>query len=193
MRFGLYGFVPEKYFDEMVAGNGEIRASYRTIASWLDSQPKGGLKQKARDAEAIFRRLGITFAVYGSGESNERLIPFDIIPRIISAAEWRKLERGIEQRVRAMNAFMHDIYHKATGPIVQRLRERWHDVSRQELEVLYRKLPNLSEDDQQAIDRTVERIVNKLLHPPLETLRDEAREGTPHGLLDAIMRLFHLH
>ncbi|MEZ6147991.1 MAG: glutamyl-tRNA reductase [Planctomycetaceae bacterium] len=89
--------------------------------------------------------------------------------------------------------FMHDIYHKATGPIVQRLRERWHDVSRQELEVLYRKLPNLSEDDQQAIDRTVERIVNKLLHPPLETLRDEARDGTPHGLLDAIMRLFHLH
>ncbi len=89
--------------------------------------------------------------------------------------------------------FMHDIYHKATGPIVQRLRERWHDVSRQELDVLYRKLPDLSADDQQAIDKTVERIVNKLLHPPLETLRDEAREGTPHGLLDAIMRLFHLH
>jgi uncharacterized circularly permuted ATP-grasp superfamily protein len=96
----------------MVAANGDIRTSYREIADWLVSQPKGGLKQKARDAEAIFRRLGITFAVYGSNEANERLIPFDIVPRIISAAEWRKLERGIEQRVRAMNAFLHDIYHR---------------------------------------------------------------------------------
>ena len=108
----MYGSLPEKYFDEMVAGNGEIRGSYREIAQWLDAQPKGGLKQKAQDAEAIFRRLGITFAVYGAQESNERLIPFDVIPRIISAAEWRKLERGIEQRVRAMNAFLHDIYHR---------------------------------------------------------------------------------
>ncbi len=89
--------------------------------------------------------------------------------------------------------FMHDIYHKATGPIVQRLREHWHDVSRQELDILYRKLSGISTDDRQAIDKAVERIVNKLLHPPLETLRDEARDGTPHGLLDAIRRLFHLH
>ena len=88
--------------------------------------------------------------------------------------------------------FMHDIYHKATGPIVQRLREQWHDVSRRELEVLFRKLPELSTGDQQAIERSVERIVNKLLHPPLETLRDEAREGTPHSLIDAVKRLFHL-
>lgn len=89
--------------------------------------------------------------------------------------------------------FMRDVYHKATGPIIQRLRDRWHEVSRQELELLFRKLPQLTGDDQQAIERTVERIVNKLLHPPLETLRDEAREGPPHGLLDAIRRLFHLH
>ena len=112
MRVGLYGSPPEKYFDEMVTANGDIRSSYKGIAEWLAAQPKGGLKQKAKDAEAIFRRLGITFAVYGSNESNERLIPFDIVPRIISAAEWRKLERGIEQRVRAMNAFLHDIYHR---------------------------------------------------------------------------------
>lgn len=89
--------------------------------------------------------------------------------------------------------FMQDLYHKATGPIVTRLRERWHDVSRQELEQLFRKTPHLTATDREAVERSVERIVNKLLHPPLETLRDEAREGTPHGLLDAIRRLFHLH
>ncbi len=64
------------------------------------------------DAEALFRRLGITFAVYGSNEGTEKLIPFDIIPRIISAIEWRKLSKGIEQRVRALNAFLYDIYHR---------------------------------------------------------------------------------
>ena len=60
----------------------------------------------------MFRRTGITFAVYGMGEASERLIPFDIIPRIICAAEWRRLAQGIEQRVRALNAFMYDIYHR---------------------------------------------------------------------------------
>jgi len=108
----LYGSVPEKYFDEMFAPDGSVRPAYRGISEWLETQSPAGLRQKAADAEAIFRRLGITFAVYGSNESNERLIPFDIIPRIISAAEWRKLERGIEQRVRALNAFLHDIYHR---------------------------------------------------------------------------------
>ncbi len=67
---------------------------------------------KLVEAEALFRRTGITFAVYGSQEAAERLIPFDIIPRIISAAEWRRLALGIEQRVRALNAFMYDIYHR---------------------------------------------------------------------------------
>ena len=66
----------------------------------------------ASDAEALFRRTGITFAVYGDDAATERLIPFDIIPRILSAAEWRRLAAGIEQRVRALNAFMYDIYHR---------------------------------------------------------------------------------
>lgn len=108
----MYGSGSGTFFDEMFAADGSVREPYRGIEKWLESQPRGGLKQKARDAEAIFRRLGITFAVYGSNEATERLIPFDIIPRIISAAEWRKLERGIEQRVRALNAFLHDIYHR---------------------------------------------------------------------------------
>ncbi|MCC6720197.1 MAG: circularly permuted type 2 ATP-grasp protein [Acetobacteraceae bacterium] len=88
------------------------RAPYRTLFDWLLRQTPSGIRAKQAEADAIFRRLGITFAVYGSAESNERLIPFDLIPRVIAAAEWRFLERGIEQRVRALNAFLHDIYHR---------------------------------------------------------------------------------
>lgn len=108
----MYEFISERFFDEMFSQGGDVRPAYKGIEDWIAHQPKGGLKQIARDAEEIFRRLGITFAVYGSNEAVERLIPFDIIPRIISAAEWRRLERGIEQRVRALNAFLHDIYHR---------------------------------------------------------------------------------
>ncbi len=88
--------------------------------------------------------------------------------------------------------FMQDVYHKATGPIVKRLRENWEEISRQEMEILYRKLPDLEEHERLAIEKSIYRIVNKLLHPPLETLRDEARTGTPHGMIDAIKRLFQL-
>ena len=86
--------------------------------------------------------------------------------------------------------FAHEVYHRATSPVVQRLREQWHNVSRQEMERLFHKLEHVDEKDRQQIERAVERIVNKLLHPPLETLKDEAREGPPHGLLDALKRLF---
>ncbi len=93
------------------AGDG-VRAPYHAVAEWLGTQRVDDLKQKLTDAETMFRRTGITFAVYGSDDADERLIPFDIIPRIISAAEWRRLTAGIEQRVRALNAFMFDIYHR---------------------------------------------------------------------------------
>lgn len=101
----------KKYFDEMLNADGSIREPYRILADWVNNQPKSALKQLAADAETIFRRLGITFAVYGSNESTERLIPFDVIPRVISAAEWRRLEKGIEQRVKALNMFLWDLYH----------------------------------------------------------------------------------
>ena len=88
--------------------------------------------------------------------------------------------------------FMHEIYHRATGPVIQRLREQWSDISRSEVDLLCRKVPELTDVQRAAIEKTIHRIVNKLLHPPLETLKDEAKAGTPHGLLDAIRHLFHL-
>lgn len=91
---------------------GELREPYRAFAEWLGVQSLETLTLKTKEAEALFRRSGITFAVYGAAQETERLIPFDILPRIISAAEWRRLEAGIEQRVKALNAFMHDIYHR---------------------------------------------------------------------------------
>jgi len=101
-------------FDEMrgVAKGKRVRDPYREIGVWLEGQDDHELRRKSLEAEAQFRRTGITFAVYGNGQATERLIPFDIIPRVLSAAEWRRLSAGIEQRVRALNAFMFDIYHR---------------------------------------------------------------------------------
>jgi glutamyl-tRNA reductase len=86
--------------------------------------------------------------------------------------------------------FMQEIYHRATGPVIHRLREHWNSISQAELDRLYRKLPELAPEHRMAVEATIQRIVNKLLHPPLEALKDEAREGTPAGLLQAIRRLF---
>ncbi len=102
----------EKHFDEMLRADNSVRDPYSDFCSWYDAQDSGRLRTKARDAENFFRRTGITFAVYGEEDAGERLIPFDIVPRIISGREWSRLSRGIEQRVRAINAFLHDIYHR---------------------------------------------------------------------------------
>ncbi len=98
-------------FDEMRLG-GQARPPYEAYSSWFEQQDPKRLNQKAGDAERVFRRTGITFAVYGDAEAAERLIPFDIVPRIISGKEWRRLVQGIEQRVQALNAFLDDIYHR---------------------------------------------------------------------------------
>lgn len=105
------------------AGDGQARAPYSGIAEWIAAQPLETLRRKREDAEGLFRRTGITFAVYGDASSAERLIPFDIIPRVIAAAEWRRLSAGIEQRVRALNAFMFDIYHRQEILKAKRLPE----------------------------------------------------------------------
>jgi len=97
-------------FDEMNGHDEEVRAAYAVLDGWLKGQPPELLGQRCQEAELLFRRIGITFAVYGEAESTERLIPFDVIPRIISSAEWDVLHRGLEQRVRAINLYLNDIY-----------------------------------------------------------------------------------
>ena len=99
-------------FDEMHEPGGPVRSAYRDYEEWRGAQQPGWLRQQSEEAERFFRRTGITFNVYGANDGEERLIPFDVVPRIVTAAEWRKLERGISQRVRALNAFLHDIYHR---------------------------------------------------------------------------------
>ena len=99
-------------FDEMHRPDGSVREAYRGYDQWLAAQDAGWMRTKAQEAEQFFRKTGITFNVYGNDDAEERLIPFDMVPRIISASEWRRLSRGIEQRVRALNAFMHDLYHR---------------------------------------------------------------------------------
>ena len=104
------------YFNEMY-DNGAVRAPYQGIEAWARDMPADLLNMKQHEAEALFRRIGITFAVYGEGGSPDRLIPFDMFPRIFAADEWAKLERGIKQRARALNAFLADVYNR--GEIVR--------------------------------------------------------------------------
>lgn len=100
-----------KPYDEMYAADGSVRENYRSYEEWLRSVPDDVIARKREAADVAFHRAGITFAVYGEANSQERLIPFDIVPRIIPAHEWQRLETGLRQRVHALNAFLHDIYH----------------------------------------------------------------------------------
>ena len=119
-------------FDEMTDAGGNVRAAYADYHGWLGEQDAASLRRKSAEADDSFRRTGITFNVYGEDEAEERLIPFDMVPRIITAAEWRRLTRGIEQRVRALNSFLYDLYHRQeiirAGRVPERLfaqNEAW--------------------------------------------------------------------
>src|SRR5664279_4950692 len=95
-------------FDEMHVSSANVREHYKTYDRWLAQQPSDMMRSRREEAEVIFRRVGITFAVYGdkdSGEGTERLIPFDQIPRVIPSHEWREMEKGLRQRVVALNRF----------------------------------------------------------------------------------------
>lgn len=101
-----------KFFDEMFAHGDQARSAYQSIDNWVSSEDSKTLHKKIEEAELFFRRTGITFNVYGDEEATERLIPFDIVPRVLAAKEFSRLSEGIEQRVQAINAFLHDIYHR---------------------------------------------------------------------------------
>ena len=104
------------FFNEMI-NDGIVRVPYEQLGSWISQMPAELRNLKQAEAEALFRRIGITFAVYGEGGDPDRLIPFDMFPRVFTAAEWTRLERGIKQRARALNAFLTDIYDR--GEIVR--------------------------------------------------------------------------
>ena len=98
-------------FDEMTQADGTVRAPYQTYRKWLDKTDPALLARRHAQADMLFRRIGITFAVYGEANGGERLIPFDVIPRILSRDEWKTLSRGVCQRIEALNHFIHDVYH----------------------------------------------------------------------------------
>ncbi|WP_300751727.1 circularly permuted type 2 ATP-grasp protein [Janthinobacterium sp.] len=104
------------FFNEMTADevgrDGKVREHYREFSHWLQQQSPDTIARKRAEADLLFRRVGITFAVYGDDAGTERLIPFDTIPRIIPATEWAQMQRGLVQRVQALNMFLHDIYHE---------------------------------------------------------------------------------
>ncbi|MEM9032636.1 MAG: circularly permuted type 2 ATP-grasp protein [Pseudomonadota bacterium] len=117
------------YFNEMFSGEG-VRAPYRGLEGWSNDMPVELRSLKQSEAEALFRRIGITFAVYGEGGDPDRLIPFDMFPRVFSGDEWRRLDQGVKQRARALNAFLCDVYGR--GEIIRAGRVPAHLVYRNE-------------------------------------------------------------
>ena len=107
----MYTQLPYEFFSK----GSQIRDHYKIYDEWLARQPGDMMAKRREEAELVFRRVGITFAVYGEkdedGSGTERLIPFDLIPRIIPAHEWADMEKGLVQRVNALNRFIHDVYH----------------------------------------------------------------------------------
>ena len=106
----------------------EVRAAYESLERWHKSMPDDLRSLKQSEAENLFKRVGITFAVYGEGGDPERLIPFDMFPRVFTNSEWRKLDRGIRQRAAALNAFLADVYDR--GEIIKAGRIPEHLITK---------------------------------------------------------------
>ena len=100
-------------YNEMINMRGQkVRNLYKNLDNWLSNQNINALMRQSIKAEELFRKVGITFNVYGEDEAEERLIPFDLMPRIIDSKEWSLIEKGITQRLIALNMFLEDIYSK---------------------------------------------------------------------------------
>ena len=110
MHFGEYE--AGAFYDEMFAADRVARPEARALVEFINTLPEGELSRRQAAAERALLHMGITFNVYGDGAGTERIFPFDLVPRIVSAREWQRLERGLKQRIRALNLFIHDVYHK---------------------------------------------------------------------------------
>ncbi|MBL8521432.1 MAG: circularly permuted type 2 ATP-grasp protein [Betaproteobacteria bacterium] len=102
---------PKSLYNEMYDASGAVRPHYTAFHEWLSHTPAEKIAQNRQAADLMFHRVGITFAVYGESSGTERLIPFDIVPNVIAGQTWDLLSRGLSQRIRALNAFLHDVYH----------------------------------------------------------------------------------
>ncbi len=110
----LYGDYPlDRAFDEMREPDGEVRPHYRALAETLARLPEEELQRRKQSADLSFLTQGITFTVYGRDEGTERIFPYDLLPRLITAAEWDRIERGLTQRITALNLFLRDVYSDA--------------------------------------------------------------------------------
>ena len=110
----LLGDYPlDQAFDEMRERNGEVRPQYRALAETLARLPKEELQRRKQSADLSFLNQGITFTVYGRDEGTERIFPYDLLPRLVTAEEWDRIERGLTQRITALNHFLHDVYFDA--------------------------------------------------------------------------------
>ena len=109
---GFNNYELEGFFDEMLDNSLEARPSALALLEKLDELNWDELKRRQSAAEKALLQAGITFNVYGADGGTERIFPFDIIPRIISAEDWKQIESGLKQRVHALNLFIDDIYHE---------------------------------------------------------------------------------
>lgn len=110
--YNNYSLSPNSVWDEMFDQNSSVRPQYQAVSDFLRAIPADDLSRKEDLAKRLFMSQGITFTVYSSGEGIEKIFPFDIIPRIITASEWSFIDRGIKQRLRALNLFLRDVYHE---------------------------------------------------------------------------------
>jgi uncharacterized circularly permuted ATP-grasp superfamily protein len=109
VRFNHYE--PGRFFDEMFEAGSSPRSFARPLVEFINALPDGELLRRQRSAERALMKMGITFNVYGESAGTERIFPFDLVPRIVSAAEWDTVERGLKQRIHALNLFIDDVYH----------------------------------------------------------------------------------
>src|SRR6185436_1048780 len=109
---GVTGYATDGFFDEMFASEDSVRPHYRRFGESFRTVSREEWEIRRHAVDALFLRQGITFNVYGDSQGTERIFPFDMMPRIISAHEWDKLEAGLIQRITALNLFLHDIYHE---------------------------------------------------------------------------------